>query len=135
VTDLAALLARIEQADGPDREIDAALYWHFVETNKDEMTLPWTTSLFMAGDILGRPREAYTASIDAIVALIERALPALTGWALYSYGRAYLFTPESMDDPATGEDTVLATHKASPALALCAAFVRAMMAQQQEKKP
>lgn len=59
MSDLAELLVRVKAATGPDREIDRAI--ERLEHGPD--VIPFTP--------------AYTASIDAALALVERVLP---GW-------------------------------------------------------
>ena len=60
MTTIEALIERVKAATGPDRGLDEALRAHFGYPPK-----PWN----------------YTASIDAITALIERVLP---GWHIAS---------------------------------------------------
>jgi hypothetical protein len=68
--ELRALLARVENATGPDREIDKALFAVFDPERANRMTYVqyegyapmWTAP-------------AYTASLDAALALVERVLP------------------------------------------------------------
>lgn len=66
-SDLQALLRRVEEASGPDRELDAELAFRF-----------------KSGFVRGRSDDAayappYTASLDAALALTERVLP---GWTI-----------------------------------------------------
>ena len=126
MTDLAQLLARIEAATGPDREVDAAMWLTFVEKHMLGQKIDL--------DMIGR-WPAYTASIDAIVALIERALP---GWCpsvgQNVHHKDWLGYLHRVDEPNGDIETVYGRHPTVPALALCAAFVRAMMAQQQERQ-
>lgn len=79
---LSALLARVEAAEGPDRELDARI---------EAATSPWpedNTLTFISGSptfrvhrgsavALDNARGEYTASLDAALALCERVLP---GW-------------------------------------------------------
>lgn len=61
MSDLEALLARVEKATGPDREIDHEfdyLLWHPVQALHNPDSAP-----------------AFTASIDAALALVEKVLP------------------------------------------------------------
>ena len=59
MTDLSALIARVEAATGPDREIDWEVHC--------------LGGMEGAGSYGRHP--AYTASVDAVLALIERKLP------------------------------------------------------------
>lgn len=102
------LAARCEAAKGPDREIDGAL-----REAAGFPVKPW----------------GYTESLDAITALIGRELPG-GSWFVGSgrtrpdepLGGARIFADEA-GDKCIGE-----AECATPALALCAAFCRAMAA-------
>lgn len=76
MTDLPSIIARLEAATGPDREIDAALHWYLLEQNRDERSLAWVTFQFSLPET-GDWRAPYTASLDACAALQGRVLP---GW-------------------------------------------------------
>lgn len=73
MTDFADLLARVREAKGPDRDLDAAIAlatgWTH-EVNHEEDYECWRKS---DGKAAYLPR--YTASIDAALALVERMLP------------------------------------------------------------
>jgi hypothetical protein len=117
MTDLQSLLNRVEKAEGADREIDLDLAFLF---DKPQYA-------FNAGPV---PREeltfsnSYTASLDAALALAERAKPGWQ-WALGTlpedptrYGASIL--PRADVDPFVGE-------AATPALALLAALIRSLI--------
>jgi len=152
--DLANLLERVTAATGPDRELDADLWWllhhHDAERyfNTGALGMPKrypATLPIPAG--LGRTAvrsyaPSYTRSLDAALVLVERKLP---GWTvanlsqqdnrtwfaelregfLTSYSRA-VFTqrtgPENRFPP-------------TPALALIAALLRALIAQEAAAAP
>lgn len=132
---LQELLERVEAATGPDREIDAAIWlqmvpgatrkqWSYVHARTNRVCSVDETR--DAGRLIIVP--AYTASIDAAVGLVERMLPMGT-WSLYNSdpkcipkgGSAYIFADS--DD----EDSFRAAG-ATPALALIAALLKAMIA-------
>ena len=141
MTDLASLLTRVEGAKGPDRELDAAILCACgilqatgqaasgtrIYTRPHSTMQPdehgnrvvrlmddwrWPSTVFEV--------EPVTASIDAAVALIEKA-----GWSWHIGSQqsgdadASIFAP--IDDM---EPNAYAT---APALSLCAALIRAKM--------
>ena len=140
MTALSTLEARIAAATGPDREIDAALQRLFLPPG-------FAIHFGCAGET-----NAFTKSIDAIVALITRALPEyLCGlrhtadwadhhhWAGKRVWEAILANPDVSDcyspwepDPYHDTEEYNADH-CHPALALCLAFVRAMRAKEEAK--
>ena len=88
MTDLKALLERVEKAEGPDRKLDILIWEHMDADPK------------LYRRVVGKPRYSeweskaggrwhdfypslnvshYTASLDASLALVERALP---GWGI-----------------------------------------------------
>lgn len=109
-----ALAARCEAATGPDREIDA-LIWNAVHAPGSDLP---------AGAEL-------TASLDAITALIERELPGSLYLARQlwdkkektAFASIFEYFGEYPSRYAKTEYNGLAS---TPALALCAAFCRAM---------
>jgi hypothetical protein len=126
VSDLEQLLKRVRAAKGADREIDGALFdalcidksvsaEHMAKravANDREHGTQW------AAGIKWLPR--FTDSLDAITALVERELPGMTGIIpLTSDGEAWLW-------PRGGNPKGWRCRANTPALALCAAFCRAM---------
>lgn len=114
-----ALAERCETAKGPDREIDASIYALLGHSVKRGPVSPYprrerTWCLRIAKNWSAMDR--LTASLDAITALIERELPGST----FKVGR----------DGAGANYAQCAgkriTEAATPTLALCAAFCRAM---------
>jgi len=81
---LTTLLERVKAAKGPDREIDRRLFMFergFTRIEQDhDSTGPrfyaWSGERYQ-GEITSQPRPAYTASIEAALAFVERKLP---GW-------------------------------------------------------
>ena len=103
--DWLALAERCEKAMEPDCQLDLQL----VSAAIGERWQLGTDTV---------PR--YTASLDAITALIERELPNVTGIIpLTSGDEAWLW-------PKNGNPKGWRCNAATPALALCAAFCRAM---------
>lgn len=132
--DLIALAARVEQAQGPDRALDAdiTLVMH------PELSLaPWERITYPSGgasvfadrsdpddlNVVSPPR--FTASLDAATTLVPegwRWSVDYTQRAPYrDCGRADLYAPGSGYKPADVSDIYAAT----PALALTAAALRA----------
>jgi hypothetical protein len=65
---LASLLERVEKAEGPDRELDAAIWRVLCWSNRDTII----------------PRDALlTASLDAALALVEEKLPGCNGLLMF----------------------------------------------------
>lgn len=86
--DIAGLRKRVEAASGPDRELDADLWWHFdraaagrhYHTGRVGLPQPLPETLTSGG--LGRAAvqqaaPKFTASLDASLALVEKVLPPL----------------------------------------------------------
>lgn len=76
--DLRDLLARVEAATGPDREIDRAIWRHFnpikLERRVSDVQLPEGFGKGPLNDALD-PTPMLTSSVDAALALVERKLP------------------------------------------------------------
>jgi len=123
MTNLQDLLERVTAATGPDRELDAAI----------ALTQGWP--VYRGDNWIGPHAEisvpAYTASLDNAVALIESRLPGWW-WAVGHYGPHGKCTANvSRDGKKHGNDVVGAT----PALALLAALLRTLVAQQSDAAP
>lgn len=114
---LKELLARVEGASGPDREISRDLHWLFIGPMTDGWPPP------------------YTYSIDAALALVERVLP---GWGFkceagLGYGISVTIGhvgPNKLYDrpEGWGEGSTLP-------LAILAALLNAKISQEQEAQP
>ena len=121
MTDLSELLAKLEAAEGPSRELDAEL------AKLDGLTHPV--------GVLGVECPLYTSCLNAITALVEASLPPLKhfsdqpseGW---KFGVYRLVLPGSWTAwiRKHGEDGVDAKAR-TPALALCIALVKAKQAE------
>lgn len=103
MTALADLLERVKGASGPDREIDRAVYNIAVPRDEQRIIAP-----------------LYTASLDAVVALVERKLPGWDWIIGKTNGGLTIHAqlgPESLGYICFGE---------TPALALLAALLSAL---------
>lgn len=128
------LIARVERATGPDREIDALICERFdlpkceLPDCYPDIMLRIINRVKAGGEDGCIPR--YTESLDAVVGLIERELP---GWAWnverFPRVRAQIAEPiMTKFGPGIGVRAE-ATDTATPALALLLAFLRAHEAQ------
>lgn len=118
---LADLIARVEGLTEPSREVDA---WVGYFTDLFEDDLSWKDKIDRFGiehavsaatnynNVWRTALPPYTASIDAVVALIERELPE-ADWTAYKDGNGAVHG-------------VLVWGCATPALALLSAFLRAL---------
>lgn len=149
-SDLTTLLARVEAAEGPDRELDARLSAHFERVGisygfgDDEGWAPqdiverWDDDKWAkVGRELSIGHARYTASLDAALALCERVLlPNLLGiegsweprdkgvWPAWSV-RWY---PPGTDRDGKSWHAQVGSAR-TPALALLAALLRAKIAE------
>jgi len=167
MSDLQALLERVEKAEGPDREIDVALFFAFVPS--DDHSLRVLSGFYSdvhdvqigVGGVSYRlgtggsggsfPLPNYTASIDAAVGLVEKMLPesetcrlldvevsVKIGVSLSGHKSAarIAFYDEPFD-PDSDEIVPMrdfAAGAATPALALLAALLRALIAKGDPQK-
>ena len=130
LTDLSALLTRLEGANGPDRELDAWLHclrfgWKFTRMPGPR---EGSSGFFAIEDSQGIRCHDYphrTASLDATIALVERVLPE----AFWQIGH-------DEDDPAWFRvrllpflQPVIQAEGPTPALALLIAMCRAFQPQ------
>lgn len=133
---LSALLERVEACQGPDREIDDAI----VERMFGKSMLVITED---AGTVWRNHKAPfYTSSVDAALALIGRVLPGWS-WSLTVHpsdtpkaaraGWDTVCTIYRLDDDYAVERTSGYFSHKSPALALCAALLAAMIGE--EAKP
>ena len=142
---LSALLERVEACQGPDRELDADLWWVLQHGDAERVfntgalgmptarpaTLPIPAGLGRAGVRSYAP--AYTASVDAALALIGRVLPghaSAVGTMAFEVARkpwGCIWTP-------TGA-VLKQAEAATPAMALCAALLAAMIGEEAKPSP
>ena len=84
---LAALVERVEALTGPDREVDAAVWWHLVGCH-EETSPRWRPALaadtakaldsFVGPSVWresGKMVPRYSASVDTVLSLVERKFP------------------------------------------------------------
>lgn len=71
--DLSTLIERVEALTGPSRDADYRIEKAIVRPGEFPASEIWPP--FMVGSKFDRSIPAYTASIDAAVALVERVLP------------------------------------------------------------
>ena len=149
---LEELLAKLEKADGPDRELDAYIWaW---QDDREVVRSQYDTNMFLGRSrkpphdecVLGTidpgktgqnfsegfhrpPIPAYTSSIDAAVALCEHVYPTRV-WMLESFPLvAYI---ADMSKNREHVSYMPATNKVGAALALCVCIVKAKM---EDEKP
>lgn len=131
------LIDRLSKLDGPDREVDALIeceacdeysFGHRLGKNKGSVIAYFNRS---NGDIGHGTYKApaYTASVDAAIALAERVLP---GWnwrvgrtELYPNGWSYVHKYDPSNCDRTDEAACADGKAANPAIALCIALLRA----------
>jgi hypothetical protein len=147
MTTLQDLLARVEAAEGPDREIDAAIYNAMVDDGgrKAFRVTDWTRGRapmlgryhdgWLTGksdsDIYADDLVRFTASIDAALALVERALP--DSYVELSGPRKYLHIPTPVPNrwcASIVEPGYRGGWGATPPLAILAALLKAKIAQE-----
>lgn len=129
---IAELIERLEKAEGPDREIDQALWeavtgecthrnTHFVYLENDERELECSDC---GADTYGKDKwSGLTSSLDAALSLVERKLPGVH-WSVSNAAvkpRANVWMPQPTR-PIMGPYSSGAT----PALAVCLALLRAL---------
>jgi hypothetical protein len=134
------IIERLEKADGPDRNLDAAIAvsvklellnamnqcpTFFKVLEKDEHCAPGTFWLYQFSGASMRTAPLYTASLDAAIALVERMLP---GW-----DRKHKFInrehqAELTSDP--DEDWEYTSYGPNDAMALLISMFRALQAQE-----
>ncbi len=123
MTELKALIERVERATGPDREIDArvwcAVQGYEFSAMKNEHSFKYApyrdalrASLLWGHQLV--KGEHYTSSLDAVIALIEQQMPGAE-WSLTNlYGTAWAELPLNGGDMQNEGD---GCHGRSPILA------------------
>lgn len=133
------LLVRVEAATGPDRELDGRI-WAGISAVK---YLEWDGAGVLWQESSGGLRHQtdsriplFTASIDAVVALIERVLPeGAWGCGLNVHHRtpnAHIHIHDGKGDFITFFSSPPTT--ATPALALLAALLKALIAMEEQNE-
>lgn len=111
------LSERVEQLEGPDREIDRAIKQAF--DHDWDYSTDWNYWDALKRETVSRPvAKPYTASLDAAMSLV----PEGYSWILYSDGSC-----EVGPTPIAGSmmDAEFTADAATPAIALCAATLKA----------
>lgn len=110
------LIERVERASGPDREIDFAIF-AFVRTDAEH-----------CGYIEGKPYPNYTSSVDDALRLVPRFHGVdLTFWPLRNRARVLPLYEDAGRWLHRGSDPHFAANAPTPALALCAASLKARL--------
>lgn len=126
-----ALAVWVEQATGLDREADHKLAAS-AGLIPERMTRKGD---YYSEDVSPGYRSwacpAYTASVDAILALIAETLPGW-GWVLGNEGYCNLYPPD-YDSQRNPSSISSAEWPETPALALCAAYCRARAASSEDQ--
>lgn len=141
MTDLTTLIAKLEAAKGPDRELDAeiAATFHYVSHMPDwvnNWSGKWEAAksgrVYLIEDSGNRGpnfiSDSFTDSIDAAVALAERVLPGLR-WGI-DYDN--LETRAYVTMLRRGRPSVIIGYHPSPTIALVIAILRAKQAEGKE---
>jgi hypothetical protein len=124
------LLAGVEAAEGPDREIDAEIAVALSGDPEAWVVNPSPQSIFgpvagwwRTGDDKSHDAPTYTASLDAALGLVERVLPGFW-WDLDCRGWAHIgpeYRPLNMPPGSWGK---------TPALAILSALLKALIAKE-----
>lgn len=134
---LTDLLARVEAATGPDRELDADICTALLDPKREKNYWNWQASRPQGSP--HKPEADYwkgrapklTASLDAATALIERCLPGLTVRVRPKIliGGKYQTCEIEIDEVGEFE----AFNCTTPALACIAALLKAMIARLEDR--
>jgi len=116
MTDLPDIIARLEKATGPDRELDAAIAdWLGIAVDND----------------VGAFLPYFTRSIDDALGLVPQGFDAQVIWSgasapAHCRGGAVVSQPtKNWSKKDRGEICATSHHKPTPALALCIAALKA----------
>lgn len=146
--DLKALLERVEKSREPDRELDADLVEGLdLHPGRAAIRKPWIDQDGRSSPAWYTPNGAYwwhppkfTASLDAVLALVEEKMPGANVKLLWTGGDwrpGYLATARvgasysGRDDHENGQPNARGEGK-TLALAMLAALLRALIAQQEK---
>ena len=135
MADLAELLERVKAATGPDREIDVALWlamtpgatYRTTRVRHDRTGREWDINepRINGGAMVEVPE--YTASLDAALALVERVLD--TAFIDIEVAKRFVGGEAHGRAEICGPDADAYATAATPALALLAALLSALAAQ------
>ncbi len=135
---------RVRAATGADRELDAAIWLACFEPQIASFDVTFHVEQYdnylsrtsietvLGGvwvDEMDPPLRHYTASLDAVVALIERKLPGWR-WNLNKQSHATMAMVFRPGGSCEESDDSGAAMLATPALALCAALLSALIEQE-----
>lgn len=115
-----ALAERCEKATGPDDAVDWDMLMAMCGPGYEDSWLAAPAARYALSTSYGYHAPEWTASLDAITALIERELPGW-GWSIRRKPRDKVCTAHIGTSV-----TVSVRIQQKPAIALCAAFCRAM---------
>lgn len=126
------LIEKLEAADGPSRELDAEIHdaLHSSHMAFNSGNQGWKV---LAGDPRSPTREyfelpAYTSSLDAAVALVERVLPEVE-FDINGYRKFY----SAVVYTGGGPQNEVGAQGKHPALALCIALLKALEAREESE--
>jgi hypothetical protein len=136
---LQALLERVEGASGPDREIDAVLMAQFYRRGLRKLGVQesgpngwryiksrcWVDPATNSAVTTAKHGLEFTSSLDRALALVKRVLPG--AWIELSGPRKYLHIPTPVPNYWRAECGCVGWG-ATPALALLAALLKALLA-------
>lgn len=135
---LRALAKRVEAATGPDRALDFAIMrvagWEEYVRHRGGLLAGIPCWRHPDGRIVEAPFH-YTASLDAAASLVPEGLSWQSGRRCHSddgwFGHSIVWEPS---DPRDDEAMRFMASAATPALALCAAALRARAAMMEERE-
>lgn len=134
VAHLRNLIERLENATGPDRELDFAIAVACGFTVRQQATVYGSTKVAVDPSRKGRGNGAvdsrYTASLDAVVALVERVLPGCN--AVIGWGEPHRNPWARLAPLSDGGRHPFDAGGATPAIALCLALLRASQAKEEQ---
>ena len=117
--ELLKLAERVEALDGPDREVDEAIFWFLYPRGTFDMPEQARCVPSHIQSVIPQ----YTASLDAAMSLVPECREWHAGKHFKGGGSAYILCSKVLRDP------IYAT-AATPALALVAASLRALAGDQ-----
>ena len=136
MTDTQSLIARLEQATGPDRELDAdiavavdggEIVWKMANYTMESYPARRHPSPHHIGGYCNAHVPSYTASIDAALTLVPSGKGHDPWWMLKAAWRGIAKAEIWVD----GKGKPFRGEAATPALAICIAALRAIEARQQ----
>lgn len=128
MSDLSSILSRVLAADGPDRELDAAICVAFYDI--PDPPRAWRVDCVSdSGVVRSYTPARYTASLDAALALVERVRPG-AGYRIEYIPNNHPNNRGWASCGLPGEQE--ATYAKTPALALLAALIKSKMEMENE---